>query len=142
MNEGDLLRDLCEFDGMAPAGRSTRLIRIPLDTLYKHFEDTGNQAKFDEACLIPDVCKRPAGIWRGLKRKGQEEAFCYTGKELGEFAESRGKRINIPPGFVFVVFLTEELEVTKWCLVKECPDKSGFPTGYAERFGEQLWPSD
>ena len=133
---------LIEFEGLAPTGESKRLIRIPLGRLAQHFQETGNRSKFQEAWLVPDVCTKPAGIWRNLKRTGQEEAFCYAGEPSGEFAEGKGIRIESPRGKVFMVFLTEGLEVTKWRYCEEDPNRPGFPLGHGDRFGERLWPKD
>ena len=107
MGEVELREELREFDGFSPTGQGRRLSRVPLRKLLEHHKDTGNQSKYEEAWLIPDVCTSPSGIWQNLGRSGQEEAFCYAGKASGEFGQSHGASVDCPPGFVFMVFLTK-----------------------------------
>ena len=142
LGEIELAANLIEFEGFAPSGNSRRLIRIPMAALLKHLQDTGNEAMYNEAWLIPDVCIGPSGVWRNLQRGGQEEAFCYAGRASGSFAAKYGKQIASPAGQVLMVFLTKDLEVTKWRHCLEDPVRAGFPVGHEDRFGERLWPKD
>jgi hypothetical protein len=132
--------DLIEFEGLAPSGNAKRLFQISKAALLRHFEETGNTAMFEEAWLVPEVCDSPSGIWRGLKREGQEEAFCYAGKATGKYAARHGKAIATPAGKVFLVFATKDLSITKWRHCAEDPQCPGFPLGHGDRFGERLWP--
>lgn len=129
-----------EFEGASPTGLANRLIVVPKGRILKHLQETGNQSVLEEAWLIPEVCMAPTAIWRGLQRNGQEEAFCYCGKPDGSFAKSHGMEVAIPEGCVFLVFLTTNLEVTKWRFCKEDEQSPGFPVSHETRFGERTWP--
>jgi hypothetical protein len=135
--------ELFEFEGKSPSGESVRLIRFPLNALLKHFDDMCNTSMRDEAWWVPDVCEDPAGIWRGLNRSDQNEAFCYCGVPSGRFAKQfSGPQIEFAARFVLMVFLDPQLEVVKW---RKCLADStirGFPVQHESRFGERLWPTD
>lgn len=143
MTDVRILPELLEFDGKSPSGLSTRIIRLPLHKILSHYERVCNTSKLDESWWVPDVCMTPAGVWRGLDRKNQEEAFCYSNVPTGNFKKTYGgPEIEFPNGKVFLVFLDPEMEVTKWRKCKEDPDFPGFPIGHATRFGERTWLQD
>jgi hypothetical protein len=145
MSQVQVAEALYAFDGVSPAGGSTRTFTIRPTSLLKDLGDAGVATVFEDAWLIPDVCREPTGIWLGLNRREQQEALCYAGKPDYAFARAHGREIEeirLPNGFVFLVFLTKDLEVTKWRLSKEDEDHPGFPLQHATRFGERLWPKD
>jgi hypothetical protein len=144
MKIGVINKDLFEFEGRSPTGsESRRLFRLSPERLLAHFHATGNTSMFDEAWLIPDVCDMPSGIWRGLGRANQDAAFCYAGAPTGEFAKRFGiEPVVVPRGRVFLVFMTDQLEVTKWRQCQEDPLQPGFPIGHETRFGARSWPKD
>lgn len=131
-----------EFEGLAPSGEVRRLMRIRPDGLLEHLAKTGNRSKIEECWLVPDILMSPAGIWKGLNREHQEEAFCYSGVPLGAFADEHGKAVEIAMGKVFLVFLTENLDAVKWRYAQQDPKRAGFPVGHDTRFGARLWPRD
>jgi hypothetical protein len=134
------VRPLIEFEGKTPAGCDGRLIRIPLDGILKHFSENSVSFNLEEAWLLPDICREPAGIWRGLNRKGQDEAYCYAGIPLGVFAQEHNHKVVIPERKVLMVFLNPVLEVTKYRFCEPDPTTPGFPIDHDTRFGAQLWP--
>ena len=142
MLEPDPTAPVWEFEGCAPSGNARRLFRLPMSRILKHFEDTGNRNMFADAWFVPDVCDKPAATFEGLSRSGQEEAICYTGVPSGEFSSKNEEEIRKPNGCTFMVFLTNQLEVTKWRWCKEDPDRPGFPVDHEKRFGRRLWPQD
>lgn len=133
------------FEGMSPTGNATRTIHIPMDKLLEHFDSVGNRFLYDEVWLVPDVCRSPTGIWKGLNRQDQSEAYCYAGVPTGEFAMAHNGPFTdepCPPGIVFTAFLTPACEVSKWRFCQEDHRRPGFPINYDTRFGEKLWPLD
>ncbi len=133
---------LWEFPGKSPSGVVNKLFTIKPQSLLDHLQATGNHSKLNEAWHIPDICSNPNGIWRGLDRVGQEEAYCYVGFPTGEFAKKHGVNVEIHSGLVMLVFTDPELVVTKWRLCQ--PDKvnQSWPEGHDTRFGERIWPKD
>lgn len=131
---------LLEFEGLGVAGVAKTLFRLTKSKILAHFELTGNRSMLLEAYLIPDVVADPTGIWRGLQREGQEHAMCYAGIPAGNFAAQCLLEVEIPANRVFLVFMTSQREITKWRFSEQDPDRSGFPLGHQERFGERLWP--
>jgi hypothetical protein len=143
MLEVRIERDIIEFDGFCHVRESVaQHIYLPKHRLLKHFEDTGNLSMYDEAWYVPDVCKSPAGIWQGLDRTDQEEAYCYAGVPSGEFSIAHGMAFAFPNDHTLMVFLTRGFEVTKWRKCKEAADRPGFPFDHQKRFGGRLWPKD
>ncbi len=130
-----------EWDGFSPVGDVPKLMRLRQSCIMQHFIDTGNHAKIDEAFWVPDVTMKPAVIFRGLKRYGQSQAYCYAGIPSGDFARKHGRDLDFPKSQTFLVFLTPDFEVTKWrpC---EMGERNGFPVDFETRFEVKLWPQD
>ena len=58
--------ELLEFLGKSPKRRIGSSYPIStLNAILKHFEDVCNTSMRDEAWWVPDICREPAGIWRG-----------------------------------------------------------------------------
>lgn len=142
MLEPDASADVWEWEGVGLAGVGTRLIRLPKSAMLKHARETGNSAVFNDAYLVPDVTMAPACIHRGLERSGQDEAICYCGVPSYDFATKHGRQndVILPPGFIFMVFMTKDLVVTKWRACEEAKSDPGFAIDHATRFGRRLWP--
>lgn len=130
-----------EFDAFWPASTSTKLIWLPKSTIIKNIHDTGNSSMMGDAVFIPDVVMKPTVIFRGLRRDGQEFALCYCGEASGTFATEYNIPFDAPPrGQVFLVFVTPDMEITKYRFCGSDPDIPGYPIDHHSRFGGPLWP--
>ncbi len=129
-------------EGIGPDGTLCEF-RFPEDSLIAHAKSSGNSAVLQDAWFIPDVLAKPSSIWRGLMRNGHENFFVYAGIPDGRFAFDYGmilgEDITIPPGFVFLVFTTENFVVCKYRWVEPDPTFSDLPIDHQNRFMEKLW---
>lgn len=131
------------FEGVGVDGSTTVDFSIPADLIMQWLHQCGNSSVLEDAWFIPDVCRRPSGIWQGLGRNGQENALIYGGVPTGEFAQDYnmivGEDITIPPNRVFLVFLSPEFQVAKFRFEEADPVDPSLPLQYHNRFAKQLW---
>jgi hypothetical protein len=126
-------------EGVSPRELREEEFDLEPDTLME-VVSTGNQSMLNDGWFVPDVCKNPLGIWRGLERAGQEEALCYAGFPSGEFAATYSMSFHRQEHRVFMVFVTPDFTVSKWRWSAVDSDGTGFPTSHQTRFGVRLWP--
>lgn len=101
-----------------------------------HFLDNGPVYKYYEIQSAVEVLKAPNLIFKGLKRDGHGESFCYVGRPR-KYGEDW---VGPPPiGMVFLVCLTEQLTFFEWRWDKEDGEKAGFPLGSETRFEKLVW---
>ena len=132
---------LTSFPGFLHTGEIVEFTLAPGGIVH-HVLDTGNVSLQTDAWLIPDVCLKPAGIWRGLKRKGQDETLIYAGVPDAEFSSDRDQDIELVEGMTFLLFVTADFVVRKYRWEQVTPEgPAGYPINHATRFEEQLWPT-
>ena len=92
---------------------------------------------------VPEVLQKPASIFQGLCEEQDEPShgrghgwYCYCGIPSHDYTEE-GDRIPPRAGFVFLVFVTEELVAYNWRWAVCCPNKPNLPMNYQNRFKEQ-----
>lgn len=130
-----------EIEAKSPVGSGTKTALLLREAFLKMIEETNNTALWDDAPGIPDVLMRPSGIWKNLKRGGQEEAFCYCGIPDGSFAVEYGIPFAIPEKQVLTVFLDKFFHVSKWRWCEPDDSRPTYPVNYLTRFEELLWPT-
>jgi hypothetical protein len=132
---------LDEFPGMSPEGSGEEWFSVEANGLAFHLASSGNSSMLSDAWFVPDVCRYPAGVWRGLNRPGQEQALCYAGIPSGQFAFDHNATPFFQTDRTFLVFATPDFRVTKWRWSEADLVIPAYPLDYQTRFGEQLWPN-
>lgn len=130
-----------EFEGLSITGNAQRLMVLPR-RLLDHAKQTCNVPLIEEAAFVVDVCRNPAGIWRGLNRLDQDEALVYCGIPSGEFCREHNLPFRIDERFTFMVFQTKTHIITKWRKCETSSEIAGYPKEHQTRFGVRLWPQD
>jgi hypothetical protein len=101
-------------------------------------------AKYHDAVLLGDVLSQPTSIFRGLRRPGYQEGYCYCGKPPRRF-DANGV-IASPPGKVFAAYVIllpakQSFVVFDWDWLSEHDKKPGFPQNYQTAFVVRTWPT-
>jgi hypothetical protein len=106
--------------------------------LLQFFYKKGWMHKSKAAISVKEVLERPAVIFEGLQREGQEEALCYAGIASWRFSND-GHVLPPPPKKTFIVHIREDGAIVRWDW-EPADDNSTYPEDYRTRFGSQLWP--
>jgi hypothetical protein len=72
-----------------------------------------------------------------LQREGHEISYCYVAKPTKRFV-TENTSVPVEDGFVFVAFVSSNLEIFDWRFEKSCPDGS-LPDNYETRFTKLIW---
>jgi hypothetical protein len=125
------------LDGLDPSGSGTREFWIEKD-LLEFFYKQGWMHKYKAAISVKEILERPAVIFEGLQREGQEEALCYAGIASCRFS-NQGHQLPPPPKMTFVVSVRKDDVIFRWDW-EPADDNLTYPRDYLTRFGRQLWP--
>jgi hypothetical protein len=125
------------LEGLDPSGKGIREFWVEKD-LIQFFYKKGWMHKYLALHSVKEILLRPAVIFQGLARDGQEEALCYAGIASHRYT-NEGHQVPPPPGMTFAVYIRPDDVVFRWDW--ERADKNlTYPLGYQTRFGPQLWP--
>ena len=92
--------------GLDPSGQGQREFWIEKD-LLQFFYKKGWMDKYKGVLSAKEVLERPAVVFQGLQREGQEEALCYAGLASCRFSQD-GHQLPRPPGKTFVVYIRSD----------------------------------
>jgi hypothetical protein len=62
---------------------------------------------------VPFAVSHPSAIFKGLEREGHENSYCYVAKPHRRFLNET-ESAPVGEEWVFVVFVTANLEIVKW----------------------------
>jgi hypothetical protein len=104
-----------------------------INALHKY----GPDDKFYNLRNLPFAIAEPDAIFKGLQREGHETSYCYVSRPSRRFVTEETS-VPVEDGFVFVVFVTSNLEIFDWRFEKACPD-GRLPENHDTRFTKLIW---
>lgn len=87
---------------------------------------------------VPYAISSPTAIYQGLEREGHEKSYCYCSKPARRF-KSDTESVPVGDGFVFLVFVTEALEIFDWRFEKCCSNNPQVPENHDKRYKQLIW---
>ncbi len=104
----------------------------------------GPTQKFFDARLIEQVLISPDVIFKGLKREGFEDGYCYSKVPSCRWVGGIGEdpiKIPPPPDVVMLVFIKPDKGrlVFDWELRPEQRESPGHPENWESNFEERIW---
>lgn len=124
-----------------PSSGKQHSVQLDYDKL-RHIARLGVGRVKEAGYLVPEVLARPAAVFRGLLREGDEPRrgagwLCYVGQPRTAFDDT-GRSVPAHPDRVFLVFVNDEGVAYNWYWCASDAHQPGLPEGYADRFREQL----
>lgn len=127
--------------GIAPEGDDEWEFLVARE-MIEHLQRSGPRPKFYDSFLLGEILASPAAVFRGLKRDGFEEAYCYCGVPSRRMI-STTVEAPPPPGRTFLVYVSSDHRghvVLDWEWRPAHQDRQGLPSDYETSFGSQTWP--
>src|SRR5436309_15891613 len=89
------------MSGVPPDRQNAATLLIAKKTV-DDLQRYGPSSKFYDMALLPEVLQEPDAIFRGLKREGLTDPYCYSKSPTRRWKSSQIE-LPPPPGLVFVV---------------------------------------
>lgn len=135
-------RGYLQVNGVTPDTRES-CVFIVAQKKVDDLQRSGPSSKFHDMVLLPETLLAPCAIFKGLKREGLTDPYCYSKSPSRRLKDSRIE-LPSPPGFVFTVAVNKDhrgFVILDWEMRRVDPSNGGHPLNWQTDFGEKLWPN-
>lgn len=131
------IQDVRDPDGATSGTTDAFVDRQTLELLRRH-----DPWKFWNSHTARDVLRHPEAICDGIRlAEGNEpRGWCYCGCPREIRSADGGERVPMPPGFLFLAFVTSDMHLFDWGIERCHSVKPYLPQDYETRFlGAPRW---
>jgi hypothetical protein len=97
----------------------------------------GPDDKFYNIQNLPFAVNHPNAIFKGLKRDGHDNSYCYVASPVRRFVGDTASK-SLSDEWVFLVFVSQNLEVFDWRFERAGQDHK-LPENHETRFTTLIW---